>query len=139
MPCSTLITFSRARLKSTGDRASPCFNPVSTVKVSDVTFCVLTLYFVFSIHILVRAINFFGKNIDLSNINLYPNHYLFYISNQHHFYFCVYFMFNIDSGLLDTSSTTIISYKSTQYHLTKRKKCSWYLILYLFNLVYILF
>jgi len=58
--CMSLITLLRAKLKSAGDSASPCFNPHLTSKSFDVFRRKRTLQNVFELQHLIRLTNFFG-------------------------------------------------------------------------------
>ena len=71
--CTFLIAYSKAKLNSSGDKASPCFNPYSIGKLEDREFPILTLLRVPSKHVLINLTNIFGT----------PNLILFILSHRH--------------------------------------------------------
>jgi hypothetical protein len=54
------MVYSQAKLKSSGDKASPCFKPFWIEKLSDKCLLIRTLLYVSSKHILSSLTNFMG-------------------------------------------------------------------------------
>jgi hypothetical protein len=63
----SLTIFSSTRLKRTGERASPCLQPVDTLIVSDTAFAILIFIEMFSRLALIKFTSFIGK---LNSINM---------------------------------------------------------------------
>uniref|UniRef100_A0A2S2R8E6 Uncharacterized protein n=1 Tax=Sipha flava TaxID=143950 RepID=A0A2S2R8E6_9HEMI len=64
-----LITFSKAKLKSTGESASPCLKPALTSKLSDSIFANFTLHFVSVLHSFISWISLVGISNSSSAVH----------------------------------------------------------------------